>query len=117
MLYGPSVGDQPHLSGQLQTLIQVMRDQQDWSLKLFPHLPQDGVQIRAESRIEPGCRFIEQQQLGIADQGTRNRAALTLPTRYRRRQPSRRLGQTKRVEHFVHTPMTFQPGQALCREG
>ena len=64
----PSVGDDSHPVGQLVGFLQVLRRQEDRGAELFVQPPHLGPHRGTTRRVEPGRRFIEEQDLRPMDQ-------------------------------------------------
>ena len=81
-----------HPVGQRERLVDVVGDEQDRRLVALPELGDEGVHLDPGQRVQRAERLVEQQQVGLADQGAGQRHALRLPAGQRaaaRRRPSR----------------------------
>src|SRR5262249_34567636 len=81
-----------------------------------PDLAQNLVQLGTKLRVQPLSRFVQQKQLRLSDQRTRDRTALFLASGNFVRTAARGVLKMEAVDHFVHAAMTLQPGLALGGE-
>src|ERR1700679_3299601 len=76
----PPVGTQQHnAAGQLQSLVDVGRDQHDGDPELCGEVGQPGPQIPPDCGVQGAERFIEQQQAGPGGNSPDDRDTLRLP--------------------------------------
>ncbi len=112
----PGLNDE-HLLAQFETLVQVMRDEQDGNAELRSHLSQNVMPFRAQKRIQAAGRRVQQEQPGLPDERARDRAALRLGLGNLAGAAAGHFRQAKAFKHLAHPAVPLKTGQAPARGG
>jgi hypothetical protein len=103
--------------GEREAFIEIVGDEEDGDADVAADFEDEGAQVGFEGGVEAARRFVEEEDIGLGNEGASDGAALFLAAGELAGVAAGEIGEAEAIEEFGDAAAAFETGEGLRAEG